>query len=118
MLDRGRGNKNFQQPPGFNYPQQYLTASISEPGAIHGREIETLTTECLACSLRPGPRALNVRSWPAIAQLVDLLRTIGNAETGLTEPEEIFRNIRRVLSQQPPWQIHLHTVDIRGAHWS
>jgi hypothetical protein len=117
VLDRGRGNKDFQQPPGFNYPQQYLTASISEPGAIHGWEIETLTTECLACSLRPGPRVLNVRSWPAIAQLVDLLREIGNAETGLTEPEDILRNVRRILSQQLPWQIHHHTVEDYVRWW-
>ncbi len=117
VIDRGRGNKGFRQPPGFNYPQEYVTAAIHEAGAIRGWEIETLTTECLASVLNPGPRVLNIRSWPAIAQLVTLVRDIGNAETGLTDPSAILRNMNRILSQQLPWQVHEHIIEDYVRWW-
>jgi hypothetical protein len=117
VIDRGRGHKGFRQPPGFNYPQQHVTAAIHEAGAIRGWEIETLTTECLAFALNLGPRVLNIRSWPAIAQLVTLLRDIGNAETGLTDPSAILRNMNRILSQQLPWQVHEHIIEDYVRWW-
>jgi hypothetical protein len=118
VIDRGFSNKGFRQPPGFNYPQQYLTAAMDEPGAVRGWEIETLTTECLACPIKSGPRTLDVRNWPAIAEIVTLLRDIGNAETGMTEPEAVLRNVRRIISQQIPWQVHSHTIEDYVRWWS
>lgn len=118
VIDRGHGNKGFRQPPGFNYPQQNLTAGTQETGAVRGWEIETLTTECLACPVKHGPRSLDVRNWPAIAEVVRLLRDVGNAETGMTEPNAVLRNIRRSMSQQIPWQVHSHTIEDYVRWWS
>jgi hypothetical protein len=118
VIDRGHGNKGFRQPPGFNYPQRYLTADTHENGAVRGWEIETLTTECLACLVKQGRRTLDVRNWPAIAEVVTLLRDVGNAETGMTEPEAVLRNVRRSMSQQIPWQVHSHTIEDYVRWWS
>jgi hypothetical protein len=102
VLDRGRMDKNFKKPSTYDFPDEFLLAKINEPGAVHGWELETLVTELLACKSDSGPRVLNTKSWAAVSELVNTLRSAGDAESALIDPSLIQRVIFRTLHRQLP----------------
>jgi hypothetical protein len=118
VLDRGRMNKDFVVPTGYDYPAEFLFAQIFEKGAIFGWELESLVTELLAASRNSGPRTLNAKSWNAIAQLIRAIRKAGNAEAGLVDPQLIWRSMFRILHRQLPWQMHIGNVADAVRWWS
>lgn len=109
---------SFKCPPGYDYPDEYLHAKIDHPAAVHGWELETLLSEMLACDRLEGRRTLNMKSWKAVAGLVNSLRDAENAEAGLVDPKLIFRSLFRTFHCQFPWQTHYWNAADSIRAWS
>ena len=117
VLDQARMNPEFSPPANFDYPREFLFAKITEPGAIHSWEIETLITELFATPFRQLNRTLNVRSWQAIASLFNCLRKVEDLQSGKRPEGRIFDELTRILYRQLSWQVHSKPNAADAVRW-
>jgi hypothetical protein len=103
VLEWGREGE-FQLPPGYDYPTEYLRAAIHESGRIQSWEVESILIEALGTPKRPGRRGANTRAWNFFLSIISALRSAENAEGGSIVERNIFREINRILYRQGPFQ--------------
>jgi hypothetical protein len=107
IIDGARNAHHFVKPSSSTFPDEFLFAKFGEPGAIYPWELEALVIELLAVErTQEARRELNLQSWGAISKLVNHVRAIENAESGMREPGIIMRELTRILNRQLPWQMH------------
>ena len=110
-------NPEFIPPAKFDYPKEFLFAKITEPGAIHGWEVETLITELFATTFRPLNRTLNIRNWQAMASLFNCLRKVEDLQSGRRPDGRILDELTRILYRQLNWQVHTGINAADAVRW-
>jgi hypothetical protein len=85
-------------------PPAAITSDIASPHAVRSWELETLANELLATP-KDAIRLLDCRSWETVAELVNLLRALENAEYGARQGAvPILREMYRIGGRQFEWQ--------------
>lgn len=87
-----------------SYPPEAATEGITGPHKIYPWELETLVNELLTTGKKPY-RSFNSRDWSEIANIVNQLRAVENAEYGARRGEaNILVEMGRIGARQFPWQ--------------
>lgn len=99
------GRSEHAYPYLLQVPKGADTMGILGPHAIYPWELETLGNELLATPKHSLYRLFDTRHWPVIAQLVNGLRAVENAEYGARREDlNIFREMSRIGARQFEWQ--------------
>lgn len=117
VLNRSSTHKNLHQPRGYHYPPQCFSDDFSDPHRVHPWELETLVLEIFRVTFRQGRRILDVRSWNAIAALVNTLRSVENYQTNHVQGHHILNVMHRLLYRQLVWQDHPKLTPALAVRW-
>ncbi|WP_325062314.1 hypothetical protein [Vitreimonas sp.] len=93
----------------MQFPPEAADARFKSPYAVFPWEIETLLSELLIVPKRPlrdGPnKVLNCRKFGAIVKIINALRDLENAESGIyLRRMNILDELHRIAQREFPWQ--------------
>lgn len=102
-LQTGRAEAGARYLSGF--PADAAMDGVIGQNAIYPWELETLANELLAGAKNSRYRAFDCRSWNSAIALVNLLRSLENAEYGARrDTVDIHVELGRIGARQFPWQ--------------
>ena len=89
----------------FEYPREAVTSDLRSEYHVHPWTIETLLNECLATPKSRLPKWRNLRSFRFLPPLVNTLRKLENAESGIMlRRNHVLNTLHLVGHQQFEWQ--------------
>lgn len=99
------GRADVGKPLLSDVPEDAAKEGLIGQSAVYPWELETLVNELLTTPKSSPYRTFDFRHWPVVANTVNLLRTLENAEYARrSNPQRVLLELQRIASRQFPWQ--------------